>query len=145
MVKVLLAEIRSIDTSRKALRSFGLLVGGVLLAIGLIVFWRADWALVTAVKILGGIGGILVVMGLIAPALLKPVYQVWMALAVILGFVMTRVILTLVYFLAVTPIGLLMRALGKDLLNRKLDKSAESYWIPKTYPDRSPARLEKYY
>ena len=145
MFKVLLAEIRSIDTSRKALRSFGLLVGGVLLAIAGIVYWRAEWTAVTAVRILGGIGGLLVVLGLVAPTLLKPVHKAWMALAVILGYIMTRVLLTLVYFLAVTPIGLIMKALGKDLLNRKLDREAESYWIRKSYPDRSAKRLEKYY
>ena len=145
MFKVLLAEIRSIDTSRKALRSFGLVVGGVLIAIAAIVFWRADWTLVPAVRILGGIGGALVVLGLISPLVLKPVHKVWMALAVLLGYIMTRVLLTLVYFIAVTPIGLLMKALGKDLLNRKLDREAESYWIPKSYLDRSPKRLEKYY
>jgi hypothetical protein len=127
------------------LRSFGLLVGGVFLAIAAIVFWRAEWALVTAVKLLGGIGSLLVLLGLLAPVVLKHIYRVWMAVAVILGFVMTRVLLTLVFFLAVTPIGLVMRAFGKDPLNRKLDKNARSYWIPKTYADRSPKRLEKYY
>ncbi|MEX1054605.1 MAG: SxtJ family membrane protein [Rhodothermales bacterium] len=145
ILKVLSEEIRNIDAGKKALRSFGLVVGGVFLGIAVVVFWRAEWTFVTSVKILGALGSVLVVFGLVAPTLLRPVYRVWMAIAVILGFIMTRVLLTLVFFLVVTPIGLLMRAFGRDPLNRKLDKNVSSYWIPKKYLDRSPKRLEKYY
>jgi hypothetical protein len=74
---------------------------------------------------------------------LKPAHTVWMGLALVLGFVMTRVILTLMYYLVFTPVGLLMRALGRDPMQRKL--GAESYWIVKEYPDDSAARLTRYY
>lgn len=138
-------EIQAVDTSRKALRSFGWLVGAVLLGIGVFMLWRKDWTATTAVSIVGGLGALLVLSGTLAPAILKPIYRVWMALAVVLGFVMTRVILTLVYFLVLTPIGLVLRLFGKDLLDRKLDPRADSYWKRKEYLDDSPARLEKYY
>lgn len=141
----LLHEIRAVDTSRKALRSFGWLVGAVLFGIATAVLWRKGWAPTTAVYVLGGMGALLVVLGTLTPILLKPLYRVWMALAVVMGFVMTRVILTLVYFFVLTPIGLLLRLFGKDLLDRKLDPEAPSYWKKKDYPDDSPARLEKYY
>lgn len=84
-------------------------------------------------------------LGAAIPAVLKPIYSVWMALAVVLGFIMTRVILTIVFYLVVTPIGLIMRAVGRDPLDRKLDSNASSYWLEKTYRDESAARLEKYY
>ncbi len=142
---VLWHEIKAVDTSKKALRSFGWVVGGVLLLIAAVVFWRTGWTLTTAVQVLGGIGAALVVLGLIVPVVLKPVYRVWMALAVVLGFIMTRVILTAVYYLIMTPIGLIMRLLGKDPLHRRRDPNAASYWIPKTYHDESKQRLEKYY
>ena len=58
---------------------------------------------------------------------------------------MTRVLLTLVFALVMLPIGLVLRLVGKDLLDRRLDPAADSYWKPKTYADDSPARLEKYY
>ncbi len=144
-LRMLWQEIREIDTSRKALRSFGWVVGAVLLGIAAVVWWRRDWTATGAVVWLGGIGGALVALGLLAPALLRPLYRVWMALAVVLGFVMTRVILTLVFYLVLTPIGLLLRLFGKDPLHRRLDPNAPSYWLEKTYDDESPERLEKYY
>ena len=58
---------------------------------------------------------------------------------------LTRVILTVVFVALVVPIGLLLRLLGKDLLDEQLDREAPSYWRPKSYRDPSPARLEKYY
>ncbi|MFQ5572160.1 MAG: SxtJ family membrane protein [Rhodothermales bacterium] len=144
-LRILWQEIQNVDTSKKALRSFGWVVGIVLVGIGAIVWWRLDWTATRAVYWLGGIGGTLIVLGLAAPWLLKPIYRVWMALAVVLGFVMTRVILTLVYCLIITPIGLVFRLIGKDPMQRTIDRNASSYWIEKKYIDESPKRLEKYY
>ncbi len=144
-MRVLWQEIKEVDTSKKALRSFGWVVGGVLLVIATVVWWRNDFAVTTAASVLGGIGGALVVLGLAAPVVLKPVYRVWMALAVVLGFIMTRVILSVVYYLVMTPIGLAMRLFGKDPMHRRIDPEASSYWIEKSYDDESPKRLEKYY
>lgn len=138
-------EIQNLDLSRKSLRSFGYGVGTVLIGIALVVLWRRGWTLGAIVYGLGGIGAVLVLMGLLAPAMLRPVYRVWMALALVLGYVMTRVVLTLVFFLLVTPIGLVLRALGKDPLQRDVDTSASSYWIAKEEATSSPVRLEKYY
>ncbi len=145
MIKILWDEIRSLDTSRKALRSFGLLVGAVIIAIAVFVLWRRGWNPSTVVYILMAAGGTLVLLGTTIPILLRPVYSVWMAIAVILGFFMTRVILTVVFYFVVTPIGLIMRAVGRDPLNRKLDADASTYWIEKSYHDETPARLEKFY
>ncbi len=145
MMHTLWEEIKAVDTSKKALRSFGWVVGGVLLLIAAIIWWRNDWTLTTAAYVLGGIGTVLTVLGLALPKVLLPVYRVWMALAVVLGFIMTRVILTIVYYLIMTPIGLLMRLFGKDPMQRRIDPEASSYWIKKTYTIRSRERLEKYY
>lgn len=138
-------EIKAIDTGRKALRSFGWLVGAVLLGIAAFLWWRHDWTPTTATYVLAGLGAALVVLGTLAPVVLRPLYRVWMALALVLGFIMTRVILTLVFYLLVTPIGLALRLFGKDSMHRKLDPEASSYWIEKEYIDASKARLEKYY
>ncbi len=144
-LRILWQEIRDVDTGRKALRSFGWVVGAVLLGIAALVWWRRDWTATGAVVWLGGIGAALVALGLAAPALLKPVYRIWMALAVVLGFVMTRVILSIVFYLILTPIGLVLRLLGKDPLHRTLDPNAPSYWIEKEHPEASKEQLEKYY
>lgn len=138
-------ELRALDTSRPALRRFGWVVGGVLLLIGGIVLWRQGWTLSTASQVLFGVGTALVVLGTAVPQALRAVYRGWMALALILGFVMTRVLLTLVFFLVVTPIGLLMRLIGHDPMRRKPDDAAATYWIPKEPHDPSPKRLERYF
>ena len=138
-------EVKAIDTSKKALRSFGWVVGGVLLLIAAVLWWRNDWTTTTTTYVLGGLGSALAVLGLTVPTVLLPLYRVWMALAVVLGFIMTRVILTIVYYLVMTPIGLLMRLFGKDPMHRRLDPDASSYWIKKTYTDSSKERLEKYF
>ena len=145
MLDVLRHEIRAIDTSRKALRSFGISVGIVCLLISLLVAWRGNWVIGWLPSVLAGIGGALVFGALLVPIVLKPLHIAWMTLALVLGYVMTRVLLTAVFYLVVTPTGLVMRVLGKDPLQRRIDHDASTYWIPKSYEDPSPDRLEKYY
>jgi hypothetical protein len=63
------------------------------------------------------------------PGVLRPIEKLWMAFGEKMSVVMTFVILTLAYFLAITPLGIIIRLLGKDLLSIKLDKEAKTYWI----------------
>jgi len=145
MMHAIRHELEALDVGRKALRSFGGLVGGVLLLIGGYVLWRQGGAPGTAVYVLGGLGGALVLLGTLSPAVLRPLYKVWMALALVLGFIMTRVLLSLVYFLLVLPIGLALRLARKDLLDRTLDTEASSYWTRREPLEDEPERLERYY
>ena len=140
------AEVRALDVSRPALRSFGRAVGGVLLAIAGVVWWRRGWDPSAWVWGLGGVGAALVVLGLAAPAVLRPVYRAWMTLAFALGWVMTRVLLTLVFALVVTPIALLARLVGRDRLGLKPPAGAASYWVVRDDPaPSSRERLERYF
>ena len=134
-------EIKNLDPTRKDLVQFGLLVGAVFLLIG----WLLERKDASAAVYVLGLGGTLVLLGAVLPRLLAPIYRVWMTLALAMGFVMTRVLLTVFYFLLVTPFGLVMRLFGKDLIDKKLDRNASTYWKPKEYliPDRS--RFEKYF
>ena len=68
-----------------------------------------------------------------------------MTLAFVLGFIMAHVILTLFFFLIVTPIGLAARLFGKDFLNRKRDTHATTYWIPREARRKRPADYEQQY
>lgn len=136
-------EVHALDASPKALRQFGLVVGGVLLAVASLLLWRRGasgwtWGL-------GGIGGVLVVLGAFLPVVLRPVRDVWMTLAFVLGAVMTRVILTAAFGLIFVPTALVLRLAGKDLLRRRLDPDAPTYWIARDdgQPDRES--LERYF
>jgi len=126
-----------LNTNKKDLRTFGLVMAGAFAALGAFLWWKTGFALWTAY-----LSGGFALLGLIAPRALAPIEWVWMKLAHVLGYVMTRVLLTLVYILAVTPIGLVFKGLRKDLLQRKFDPNAQSYWIeaeddgPWTRPDK---------
>ena len=111
-------------TTRQQLRSFGLLVGGIFALLGLWpMVWRHEsprwWAVTLAVLLIGP--------ALVAPGILGPAYRVWMKLAEVLAWINTRILLGLVFFGVVTPIGLVMRLLGRDPMRRRLEPSTESY------------------
>jgi hypothetical protein len=111
---------------RQQLRHFGLIVGGIFGLIGLWpLVWRRDdprmWALVLAVA--------LVVPALAAPRVLAPAHRAWMALGYALGWVNTRILLGVVFYGLMTPMGLVMRLFGHDAMRRKLDRAAESYRV----------------
>jgi hypothetical protein len=122
---MILEEIRNIRSTSEDLRGFGLVVGGVLAVIGLVLLIKGSGAYVWFI----GIGAFLIASGLAVPALLKPLYLPWMALSVVLGWVMTRVLLLLLYFVVLMPIGLVSRAFGKKFLDYgRRDPSIESHW-----------------
>ena len=135
------AELGALNASPAALRRFGLTVGGVFGVIAAVVAWRRGWTVPPAVLVLGGLSAVLVLGGLIAPRALRPVFQVWMGFALAMGFVMTRVLLTLVFFLLVTPTGLIRRLLGHDPMQRRGGKP--TYWIPRDPADADPKRMER--
>lgn len=118
------------------LRKFGLMVGGVFCVLAfLFVFpkWHKAWYWWLLVP-----GIPLVVLGLIAPRTLKWVNLVWMTLAIMLGAVVSTILLSLLFYLVVTPIGILARATGQDFLSRKLEPSAVTYWIRRDVSKRKP-------
>jgi hypothetical protein len=125
--------------TRRKLRNFGLTVGIAFGVLGALLFWRDKAHYVYFAVISAAFLGL----GLLVPAALKPVEKVWMTAANALGWVMTRVILTVLFFAVFTPIGLLARLLGKDFLNLKTDESATSYWIYREPRDLTREDYEK--
>lgn len=97
-------------------RQFGLSVGTMLLLIAAFLVWRER---LTAAQITGGIGAVLVVLGYLQPRLLKYPSAAWWKFAMVLGHVNARIILTLIFVLVLTPIGLIWRLIGRDPLARR--------------------------
>ena len=118
-------EFQKLDQSPRALRRFGLMVGAVFLVLGSIMLWRhrgAGWPLAS-------IGTILIVLGGLAPSILKWVHALWMILALMIGWVVTRVLLTVTFFLVVTPVGLLQRLFKKRAIEVAFRAdNVPSYW-----------------
>ena len=117
-------EIRHIKTGKEDLRSFGVIIGIILLLVAGFLFYREKESFQTFLYIAGAFIGF----GLIIPIILKPIYIVWMTFAVVLGWFMTRVILSLLFYVIITPIGLVMRTFGKDFLDIKKQAVKGSYW-----------------
>ena len=120
----MLAELKKIKSGKKELREFGLTVGGILVILGLIALWRHKgsypYLLVP--------GAALVILGLAVPAALLPFQKAWMAFAVVFGYFMSRVILVVLFYAVITPIGVITRLFGKDMLDERIEKSRPSYW-----------------
>ena len=122
----------------KQLRSFGLLVGGIFVAIGL---WPAIirgqqprlWAV--------ALGVALIVPALLAPRTLRPVYRVWMTVGEVLNWINTRIILGAVFYGLLTPMGLVMRRFGHDSMRRRPEPSVDTYRVMR--PPRPGAHMRR--
>lgn len=102
----------------KELRKFALTMFFALGILGAILVWRKG----DIGFMLLGIGSAGLLMAWVQPRVLKPMYKYWMKLAVVLGLVSSHVILALLYYLMFTPVGLVMRVLGKNPLALQLDE-----------------------
>jgi len=123
-------------------RDFGLLVGGVLLALGGWWFYRDKYYVLA--HVLRATGALLLILGAFYPKALVVPNRLWMGMAEAMGYVMTRVILALIFFLVVTPIGLVRRLTGGDPLGRRGART-ESYWKPYTERRSDVKHYEKMY
>ncbi|HQK94587.1 MAG TPA: SxtJ family membrane protein [Armatimonadota bacterium] len=109
----------------RQLRQFGLAALAGSLAVGGLLYWRGHGA---AAMGLVGAGGLAAILGLTGTQMALPVYWAWMGLAFAMGHVMTRLLLGIAYFGIITPMGLAMRALGRDRL--RLRRQSGTYWRP---------------
>jgi Saxitoxin biosynthesis operon protein SxtJ len=132
-------EIKNIKETKKDLRKFGITVGLALLVIAGILFWREKESFLY----FGIVGLVLLLTGLVFPVILKPLNKAWMTLAILMGWVMTRVILTILYYLVLTPLRFLAMLFRKNFLDLTIDKSAKSYWEVRTKTQIKPADYER--
>ena len=118
-----------IEVSASQLRSFGLIVGSIF---SLIAFWpliiRGQdlrlWSLILSV--------LLVIPALFVPTILRPIFRVWMRIGSVLGWINTRIILAIGFYLVFTPIGVIMRIFGKDPLHLKFNSNITTYRVNRT-------------
>lgn len=118
-------EINELPTGPRDLRKFGLIVGGVFALLGSWFLFRHKphypfflWP-----------GTTLIFLGLVIPRSLRPIYIGWMTVAFILGLIVSATLLTIFFYLVVTPIGLIAKCFGKDFLDRKLRPEVSTYWL----------------
>ena len=107
-------------------RSFGIVF---FLLFFIIAFWsfRGDFQQIKIIPFILSL--IFLILGLINSKLLTPLNKLWLKLGELLGRIIAPIVIAIVFFLVVTPIAIIMRLLGKDLLKKKYDSRNKSYWI----------------
>jgi len=118
----------------KELRNFSLITGSLIPVIfGLLLPWIFDrsfpvwpWP----------VGGVLVFIGLVLPMALKPVYLVWMTIGHYLGWINSRIILSIMFYCIILPVGWFRRLLGKDSMARSMKEQVSSYRVLSSNPDK---------
>jgi len=118
-------------------RSFGIVMTIAFAAISLLNWWHDGhlWRWTC------GIALFFLAATLLYPAALKPLNRLWLRFGLLLHKVVNQIVMGFVFFGAVLPTGLIMRALGKDLLRRKWQPDANSYWIERRPPGPAPASM----
>ncbi|MGE4280949.1 MAG: SxtJ family membrane protein [Magnetospirillum sp.] len=119
-------------------RSFGVVFAVVFAIVALLPLKSGGdvrlWAVAVAVAFLA--------VSLTVPKVLRPLNLIWFKFGLLLHKIMTPLIMGLLFFLTVTPVGLLMRATGKDPMRLKRDPAATSYWISRDPPGPAPASMK---
>ncbi len=119
-------------------RSFGIVFSLFFLVIGLLPLLGEGevrlWSLVVA--------ALFFVVAILIPGILGPLNRAWLKFGLMLGKITTPIVMAIIFFLTVVPVGLIMRLFGKDLLGLKFDPEAQSYWIDRDEGAPSPASME---
>jgi len=135
-------DIINIKSTKKELREFGLTVGIILAILSGAVFL---WGRRPVFPYLFGTASTLIILGLVLPRILKPFQKVWMGFSIIMGFFVSRIILFILFFLVLTPLGLAARLFGKDILDQKIDKNRASYWHERSGEAKDKKSYENQY
>lgn len=130
------------DPSARELRQFGciflpvfcLVVGGLFFKRGMLTGAEAVW----------GVGALGFLVGAAAPMALKPLFVGWLYAAYPIGWVVSHVILAALYYLVMTPMGLLMKVVGRDPLALRRDPKATTYWVERRKAPDSERYLRQY-
>ena len=135
----ILAEIKNIKGSVRDLRNFGIVVGAMFLVLGSAFLYFGKLS-ATAFMV---VGGLLLAFGLFVPRTLRPLYKVWMAFGVMMGFLVTSLILTIFFYIVLTPLALILKAFGKHFLDLGLRTNQKTYWNHRSAVVRAKSDLEK--
>ena len=127
---------------RRVLRNFGLIAVVGFGAIGALAFWQvgpfkglsAGPAAWTA-GVLWALAAYCGVFAVAAPGAVRPVYLVLTIITYPIGFVLSYLVMAIIFYLVITPVGIVFKIIGRDSMNRKFDPSASTYWIKRQPPD----------
>jgi len=135
----IIEEIKNIKGDKSDWKKFGITMGIILTIIGFFLLWKKnnnyDYILFLALAFF--------ITGLVLPSILKPVYKAWMSLSVVMGMIMTKIIMVIIFYLILTPVGLVASLTGKKFLDMKINKEAKSYWIAREKTNKLKSDYER--
>jgi hypothetical protein len=132
-------QLGKLKPSDKDLRNFGILFFGffILFSLWFLYKGRNPYGFLAA-------GIAFLVPGLIVPRVLAPLYKAWMLSGIVLGGVISRIVLIVLFYLVLTPVSLVLKLMGKDILDEKIEKEKNSYWKKYEEPE-DKARYKMHY
>ncbi len=136
-----------IETTDKKVRDFGILMFIVLgLIVPLFIVWKYAWTWQPLASWFLGAGLFFLLGSIILKPLFRSIYKGWMAFAIVLGLIVSSIIITLVYYLMITPVGVVRRVFSSadPLQVKRSAADNESFWIPKE-PIKDKSRYQKLY
>lgn len=126
------------------LRKFGFTIASALLFFSVISIWKNHWFVVFALWVIAGIN--FIIPAIFFPSTLRPVYLYWMKFALILGWVNSRIILTLLYYLIFTPVSIVQKIIRRDALECKFPNyTKDTYWHSRAEEQYNPKHFERQY
>jgi hypothetical protein len=119
-------------------RSFGIVMSIAFTLIALVNYWHDGqwWPWII------GISALLLAAAFYFPIALKPLNRVWFQIGLLLHLAINPIVMGLLFYVAVWPTGLIMRAMGKDMLRLKRDPDSDSYWIIRQPPGPAPGTMK---
>ena len=130
------------DPSPATMRWFGVLLGVFFAFVGAILLWRTGWGMAT--KVVFGLAVALPILYYAVPPVRRPMYLGWIHAAWPIGLTISFILLGVIWYLVITPVGILRRTIGSDTMNKRYDPDAETYWTPHS-GRRDPERYFKPY
>jgi len=146
MLREISADFKAMNQTPSDMRKFGFLLGLILLVLGSVIFYRQSQnvdgrTILPALLLFFGI--VCIAIAGLKPMLIKPINTVMLVVSLIIGWLMTQVVLVVLFFGLFFPVGIGLKLFGKDPMNRKFEPAANSYW--KIRPDEpfEPSRCRR--
>jgi hypothetical protein len=135
----MLDDLKKISSTKKDLANFGQVIAGVCAVVAVVLALKGNHASL----ILAGVGLTVLIIRFAYPLILLPFQKVWMGISIILGFIVSHIILFLLFYIGVTGIGMLGRLFGKQFLDREFRSRRTSYWIKRDRKQFDKSSYEK--
>jgi hypothetical protein len=129
LIKEIKKDIKKIKYSNRLLRQFGILIGICFLIVSYFIFFKYGLSYFICIFFVL----VIFTFSIFKPAIFNFAYKIWMIIAIILSWIISRIILILFFYMIMTPIGLILRIFKKDILDLRFSNSKTGYWVTKEY------------